>query len=106
MIHGALLAQTKLRLDNPITGTEKIASPVIGAFLIAIAKSMAVLLAIAAVAMILYGGFMWMTARGEKERIETAKQTLFWAVAGLVVVAAAYAGVRFVITELGRIFFR
>ena len=41
--------------------------------------------------MILYGGYNWMTAMGEEEKVEKGKSTLIWAAIGLIVILAAYA---------------
>ncbi|RLC38968.1 hypothetical protein DRH27_00905, partial [Candidatus Falkowbacteria bacterium] len=54
-------------------------------------------LGIIAVVMIMYGGWLWMTASGQPERIEKAKRTLIAAVIGLIIILAAFAIVTFVI---------
>jgi hypothetical protein len=53
-----------------------------------------------ALAMFIYGGLVWMTAAGNKEKVEKGKSILLWAVIGLVVIFSAYALVRFVFTGL------
>lgn len=58
------------------------------------------LLGIIAVCLILYAGFMWMTAGGNEEKVATAKKTIMSAVIGLVIIMSAYAITRFVIGEL------
>lgn len=50
--------------------------------------------------LIFYGGYNWMTAMGAEEKIKTAKQTITAAVIGIVIIIAAYAITRFVITQL------
>lgn len=50
--------------------------------------------------LILYGGFLWMTARGQGEQVTKAKNVIINAVLGLVVVAAAYAITTFVMTAV------
>lgn len=57
-------------------------------------------LGIIAVVIILIGGFMWMTAAGNEERVGKAKQVLVAGVIGLLIVIAAYAIANFVITKL------
>lgn len=54
------------------------------------------LLALVAVVFIIYGGFVWMTAAGNEERIEKAKKIISSAVTGLVIVLLAWAIVIFV----------
>lgn len=40
---------------------------------------------------IIYAGYNWMTAKGEEEKVERARETIRRAVIGLVVIVAAYA---------------
>lgn len=51
--------------------------------------------------LILYAGFLWMTAFGAQEKAEKAKSILEHAAVGLVIVLAAYAISRFVFSALG-----
>ncbi|MFH1425910.1 MAG: pilin [Candidatus Kerfeldbacteria bacterium] len=48
------------------------------------------ILAIIAVIMVLIGGFRWMTAGGNEEKVDSAKKLLIAAVIGLVIVMAAW----------------
>jgi hypothetical protein len=54
-------------------------------------------LAIIAVSIILYGGFMWMTAAGNDDRVSKAKAIIKAGVIGLIIILAAFAIVLFVI---------
>lgn len=54
------------------------------------------ILALVAVAFIIYGGVLWLTAAGRVERIEKAKKVILGAVIGLVIVLLAWAIVLFV----------
>ncbi|HTM68499.1 MAG TPA: pilin [Candidatus Binatia bacterium] len=49
------------------------------------------LLGIVFVVLLVYGGFIWMTAQGNEDKIKKAKSVITSAVVGLVVVFAAYA---------------
>lgn len=51
-------------------------------------------------ALMIYGGFLWMTARGEGEQVGTAKKLIGNAVLGVVVISAAYAITQFVLDSL------
>lgn len=44
-----------------------------------------------ALLMFVYGGLVYLTAQGERERIERGKNTLIWATVGLVVIFGSYA---------------
>jgi amino acid transporter len=53
-----------------------------------------------ALLMFIYGGFLWMTARGEAKQVEKGKDTLVWATIGLATIFFAYAAVNFVIKAM------
>jgi len=53
-----------------------------------------------ALVMFIIGGFQWMTAGGNMERIKKGRDTLIWATLGLVVIFAAYAILRFIFEAL------
>ena len=50
--------------------------------------------------LVIYGGFLWMTARGDSGQVDKAKDLLYAAVIGLVIVLAAYAITSFIGTQL------
>ncbi|MFA6475059.1 MAG: Ig-like domain-containing protein [Patescibacteria group bacterium] len=58
------------------------------------------LLALAAVILIIYGGFVWMFAGGEEEKINKAKTILRNALIGLVIVLSAWGIATYVINQL------
>ena len=57
-------------------------------------------LGIIAVIIILMGGFKWMTAQGNEEKVGEAKKLLGAGVVGLVIILAAFAIASFVISNL------
>lgn len=57
-------------------------------------------LGIIAVVIVLYGGFMWMTAAGNEERISKAKQILTAGIIGLVIIIMAWAIASYVVRTL------
>ena len=58
------------------------------------------LIGLVAVVLILYGGFTWMTAGGNEEKVEKAKKIITGAVIGLVIVLIAWAIVIFALNVL------
>ncbi|MEK7131274.1 MAG: hypothetical protein AAB797_00880 [Patescibacteria group bacterium] len=58
------------------------------------------LLGIVALVLILYAGYLWMTAGGEDDKISQAKKILFNAVIGLAIILSSYAIASFVISKL------
>lgn len=59
-----------------------------------------ILVGIAAVIMIIVGGFQYITSAGDPARVSSAKNTLLYAVIGIVVVLFAQAIVQFVIRRV------
>jgi hypothetical protein len=57
-------------------------------------------LGLIAVILILIAGFKWMTAQGNDKQVEEAKTLLFNAVAGLLLILAAYGIANFVIDQV------
>lgn len=53
-----------------------------------------------ALAMFLYGGFLWLTSAGNNEKIKKGKEILIWAVLGLALIFSSYIIVNFVITGI------
>lgn len=47
--------------------------------------------------LMLYGGFVWMTAQGEQARVKLAKDLITTAVIGIIIVIASYAITMFVL---------
>ena len=58
------------------------------------------ILGIIAAILIIYAGYVWMTARGKEERVTKAKETLEAAIIGLIIIMAAYAITYFVVDRL------
>ncbi|MBF8280516.1 MAG: hypothetical protein HW383_289 [Candidatus Magasanikbacteria bacterium] len=49
--------------------------------------------------LMVYGGFIWMIARGDKEKVKEGRDTIVNATIGLVLVLAAYAITQFIFTS-------
>lgn len=58
------------------------------------------LLGIIAVAIIMYGGYVWMTAQGDADKVETAQKILRNGVVGLLIVLAAFGLATYIINRL------
>ena len=57
-------------------------------------------LGILAVLIVLWGGFIWMTAGGEQDKVDKAKKLIISGIIGLVIIFAAYAIATFVISNM------
>lgn len=58
------------------------------------------LLGVIAVILIIYAGILWMTAQGEEDKVEKAKDILKQAVIGLIIIFLAYGITTFVINAI------
>ncbi len=65
-----------------------------------IIKTALSILGVVAALLIIYAGYIWMTARGKEERVTKAKETLEAAIIGLIIIMAAYAITYFVVDRL------
>jgi len=57
-------------------------------------------LGIIAIIIILWGGFVWMTAGGNEEKVSQAKKIITAGIIGLIIIFVSYAIASFVITQL------
>ncbi len=55
------------------------------------------LLGILCTSLLVYAGFLWMTAGGSEDKIEQAKKTIWAAVIGIVIILSAWTITRFVL---------
>lgn len=65
-----------------------------------IISAVLVFLGVIALIIIIYAGFLWMTAGGNSDQVDKAKKWMINGFIGLVIILAAYAIVNFVIEEL------
>lgn len=61
---------------------------------------LSVIIGVIAVIMIIYAGFRYITSGGKQESVSAAKNTILYAVIGLVIVALAQVLVRFTLSKL------
>jgi hypothetical protein len=76
--------------DNATTGIGNVAAHVVNIF--------SIIVGIVAVIMIIYGGFRYITSGGDSGSVGNAKNTLIYAIVGLIIVALAQVIVHFVLS--------
>lgn len=76
------------------------ASPQINNAIATAVNIVSVMVGIAAVIMIIIGGFKYITSGGDSSNISSAKNTILYAVVGLIIVALAQVIVRFVVARV------
>ena len=52
--------------------------------------------------MVIYGGLRYVISRGDASQVKAAKDTILYAVAGVVVAIVAFAIIKFVTTTIGK----
>ena len=89
-------SQTSVTLDNPlgksVTNPTDLYARIIYGFM--------GVTGVVALLMFIIGGFSWMTAGGNQEKVKKGKDTLIWAVFGLVIIFSSYAILRAVFETL------
>jgi len=51
--------------------------------------------------MMVWGGIVWMTSNGNADRLKRGKDTILWAILGLVIIFLSYIIINFVFTLIG-----
>ena len=100
--HFAIAASTPSNITKGVTdfgnnldlGKKDLKDSVAGVINIALG-----LLGLIAVVLVVIGGFIWMTAAGNEEKIETAKNLLFAALIGLVIIVTAWSIANFFVSQ-------
>ena len=54
------------------------------------------------IGLMIYGGITWMTAEGNEQKVEKAKQVIIGSIVGLIIVLAAYAASNFIISYFSK----
>ena len=88
----------KLTLPNPLTGTTD--SENINVLIGKVINAVLGIVGSLALVMFIYGGLTWMTAAGNKEKIQKGKDILIWATIGLIIIFSAYAIVHFILANV------
>lgn len=96
----ALAINTGLETTANVAGlsTENVDIPTSIGKIIGIALS---LVGVVFLVLMIYGGFLWMTAGGEADKVKKAKGIIINAVIGLIIVLASYAITFFVLDQVG-----
>jgi hypothetical protein len=98
-VHAQTISTTDLGLEpvGPALGLPTTDVRLVVARIIRVALG---LLGIVALVLIIYAGFVWMTAGGEEEKISQAKKIMVNAAIGLAIILSSYAIASFVISKL------
>jgi hypothetical protein len=107
-IVGGLCQGANLQVsDNPSSGTGSCSSngesvtDKLNRILKRIVNFLSAIIGVVAVIMIIFGGFRYITSGGSDNTVTSAKNTILYAIIGLVIVALAQLLVRFVVKLIG-----
>ena len=94
-INGGLDALSSGAIDLPSSNTDlkQVIGQVIQIFL--------GFLGVIAVVLIIYAGFMWMTAGGDTAKVDKARKYIINAIIGIVIILGAYIITSYVLTQVG-----
>lgn len=96
-IQQCLEAGVSLNTDCNDTGGPASGEPDLEQIVATVINIFSLIVGIVAVIMIIYGGFRYITSGGDSGNIGTAKNTILYAIVGLIIVALAQVIVRFVL---------
>lgn len=88
---GSTVCQEKNKTNNPLFGETGILTRAIGV--------LALITGIASVIMVIVGGFKYVTSTGDPAKVNSAKDTILYAIIGAVVALLSQAIVSFVLTK-------
>lgn len=97
---GELCGGANLSLKSGSCGKEKDNAGKLDKLIGNIINILSVIVGVVAVVMIIYGGFKLITSSGDSGRLTSARQTILYALAGLVIVALAQVIARFILTNI------
>ncbi len=81
-----VLAQETVNLENPLKVNMDSPASLIGYII----KALLGIIGGVALVMMVYGGFQWLTAAGNEDKIKSGTQTMLWSAIGLVIVFSSY----------------
>lgn len=98
----AVAAQPNLGINTLAEGGVQLAQTDIRVIVARIIEVFLGLLGTIAIILIIYGGWLWMSAAGDAQKITQAKKTLINAVIGLAIILSAFAITQFIVSSLLR----
>lgn len=85
---------------NLINNTPLITNPDMVQIILNAVRYLLNFIGVVALIMIILGGFLWMTALGNEEKVQKAKKTIISGLTGLVIILLSYAIVGFIVERL------
>lgn len=99
-IQGGLCAGANLDVNDPSCDSESDAITTVNNLIRRIINLLSVIVGVVAVIMIIIGGLRYITSGGSDTGVTSAKNTILYAIIGLIIVALAQLLVRFVLRQV------
>lgn len=99
-ITGGLCAGVNLDVNNPDCNTANDAAERINSLIRRVINFLSLIVGVVAVIMIIIGGFRYITSGGSDTGVTSAKNTILYAIIGLIIVALAQLLVRFILRQV------
>jgi heme/copper-type cytochrome/quinol oxidase subunit 2 len=97
---GAQLVSAQPTLTNGALASKSTEQPTeVNGIFLTVSNTLLFIIGAVAVIMLIYGGFRYTTSGGDSGAVTTAKNTILYAIVGIIVAIVAYAVVNFVITQ-------
>ncbi len=88
--------------DTQVTVPDSVKGPSVSQLITNVTNILAFIAGAAAVIAIIIGGIMYITSAGDEKRVEAAKNTILYAVVGMVVAILAFAIATFVVAGISK----
>jgi cytochrome bd-type quinol oxidase subunit 2 len=102
-IQSNLCGGATLTVDSTGNCSDNTSSTKLDSFIKDLVNVFSIVVGVVAVIMIIVGGFRYITSGGDSGQIGTAKNTIIYAIIGLVIVALAQFIVQFVLNKVGNL---
>lgn len=94
----AVLAQVNFNFNNSVPNSVK--GPTTAELVTNIVNTLSFIAGVASVIAIIVGGILYITSAGDEGRVRTAKNTLLYAIVGVIIALSAFAIANFVVTQI------
>jgi len=88
LVPAVVFSQETVKLENPIE--KKFATDNPAQIIGYVIQALLGVIGGVALVMMVYGGFQWLTAAGNEEKIKSGTQTMIWSAIGLILVFSSY----------------
>lgn len=85
-----------------VSALNKLRATSVNGFIVTVLSMAMGIMGTIALAVLIYGGFLWMTSAGNSSQVEKAQQILFWGALGIFLIFGSYAIITFIFEALNK----